>query len=67
VGNREKCLTYNRVPRMKKYICPKIEVENLGMESMLAESLTINDDVITSDDAILTNGVSDKNVWDEEW
>ena len=52
---------------MKKYICPKIEVENLGMESMLAESLTINDDVITSDDAILTNGVSDKNVWDEEW
>jgi hypothetical protein len=52
---------------MKKYICPKIEVENLGMESMLAESLTINDDVITSDDAILTNGVSDKKVWEEEW
>jgi hypothetical protein len=53
---------------MKKYICPKIEIENLGMESMLAESLTINDDVtIDNGSDILTNGVSDKNVWEDEW
>jgi hypothetical protein len=55
---------------MKKYISPKIEVEDLGMENMLAESIPVGiyTSEIEDEGEILSKSiVADKNVWDTDW
>jgi len=54
----------------KTYIIPEMLSVQLGTCKMMAESLPVGETPITDSNEILTkeqSGITDKNIWDEEW